>query len=127
MDALNQSVNKLWSGFSSLGPGKKTAIIGVLAATVALIALLVYLTAQVEYRVLFSNLSNEDAATIVSRLGEKKIPYRISPSGGRFPSRRRRFPSCGWKWPPRDCRRAAASDSRFSTRRRWAPRNSNSS
>lgn len=82
MDALNQSVNKLWSGFSPLGPGKKTAIIGVLAATVALIALLVYLTAQVEYRVLFSNLSNEDAATIVSRLGEKKIPYRISPSGG---------------------------------------------
>lgn len=82
MDAIIQSLTKFWKGFEALSSGKKISIIMVLTATVASIVLLIYLTAQVEYRVLFSNLSNEDASHIVSKLSEKKIPYKISSSGG---------------------------------------------
>ncbi|MEE9911271.1 MAG: flagellar M-ring protein FliF [Deltaproteobacteria bacterium] len=82
MDSINQALSKLWNGFESLSSGKKISIIMVLLITAASIFLLVYLTTQVEYRVLFSNLSNEDAGNIVSKLSEKKIPYKVSSSGG---------------------------------------------
>lgn len=81
MDSMIQSLSKMWSGFEALSSGKKISIIMVLMITVASIILLVYLTTQVEYRVLFSNLSNEDAGNIVSKLSEKKIPYKVSASG----------------------------------------------
>ncbi len=42
---------------------------------------LVYFANTVEYRVLFSNLSSEDAGNIVSKLQEKKVPYKVSPAG----------------------------------------------
>ncbi len=41
----------------------------------------VYFTNQEDYRILFSNLTGEDASAIVTKLKEKKIPYQISPSG----------------------------------------------
>jgi len=41
----------------------------------------VYFTNQEDYRVLFSNLTGVDAAAIVTKLKERKIPYQISPSG----------------------------------------------
>jgi len=81
MDSIIQSLSKLWSGFESLSSGKKISIVMVLLITVASIILLLYLTTQVEYRVLFSNLSNEDAGNIVSKLSEKKIPHKVSASG----------------------------------------------
>lgn len=82
MDSINQSLSKLWSGFEALSSGKKISIVMVLLITAASIFLLIYLTTQVEYRVLFSNLSNEDAGNIISKLSEKKIPYKVSASGG---------------------------------------------
>jgi flagellar M-ring protein FliF len=81
MDSLLQSLNKLWAGFETLSSGKKVSILMVILITAASIVLMVYLTTQVEYRVLFSNLSNEDAGNIVAKLGDKKIPYKLSASG----------------------------------------------
>ena len=81
MDSIIQYLNKLWSGFEALSSGKKISVIFVLVLTIASIFLLVYLTAQAEYRVLFSNLSQEDAGNIVGKLNEKKISYRLSSSG----------------------------------------------
>jgi len=82
MDSIIQSLSKLWSGFEALSSSKKISIGMVMLVTIASIVLLIYLTTQVEYRVLFSNLSNEDAGKIVSKLSEKKVPYKISSSGG---------------------------------------------
>ncbi len=82
MDSFFQSLTKLWTGFESLSSGKKISILMVLLLTAATIFLLIYLTTQVEYRVLFSNLSNEDAGNIINKLSEKKIPYKVSASGG---------------------------------------------
>ncbi|HOC59442.1 MAG TPA: flagellar basal-body MS-ring/collar protein FliF [Smithellaceae bacterium] len=82
MDALIQSLTKFWKGFEALSSGKQISIIMVLVVAVASMGLLFYMTTQVDYRVLFSNLSNEDASSIVGKLNEKKIPYQLSSSGG---------------------------------------------
>ena len=46
-----------------------------------LIGAFTYLAGQVDYQVLFSGLSHEDAAAIVSKLQEKKISYKLSAAG----------------------------------------------
>jgi flagellar M-ring protein FliF len=81
MDSILQILAKLWKGFDSLSSGRKLSVIMVVLVTVAGIGLMVYFTNQIEYRVLFSNLSAEDAGSIVGKLNEKKIPYKISSSG----------------------------------------------
>jgi flagellar M-ring protein FliF len=81
MDSILQFLSKLWKGFDSLSSGRKISVMIVVLVTAASIGLMVYLTNQVEYRVLFSNLSAEDAGSIVGKLNEKKIPYKISSAG----------------------------------------------
>ncbi len=81
MDSILQFFAKLWAGFDSLSSSRKMSVIIVTLITAASIGLMVYLTNQVEYRVLFSNLSAEDAGSIVGKLNEKKISYKISSSG----------------------------------------------
>ena len=62
------------------GPRKMTlALVAVMI--MASIMTFVYFTNQEDYRVLFSNLTGVDAAAIVTKLKERKIPYQISPSG----------------------------------------------
>jgi flagellar M-ring protein FliF len=72
---------KLGKGFSSLTPARKASILLATILTLAGISFLVYLTGQIEYRVLFSNLSGEDAGSIVGKLQERKVPYKISAGG----------------------------------------------
>ena len=74
-------LEKVWQGFSTLpGPRKMTlAIVTVLI--IASIMTFVHFTNQEEYRVLFSNLTSEDASNILTKLKEKKVSYQISSSG----------------------------------------------
>ncbi len=81
MDSILQFLTKLWSGFAALNPTRKIMVAAVALIAAASIGLMIYLTNQVDYKVLFSNLSTEDAGSIVAKLNEKKIPYKISSSG----------------------------------------------
>ena len=54
------------------------AIVTVLI--IASIMTFVHFTNQEDYRVLFSNLTSEDASNIVTKLKEKKVSYQLSPS-----------------------------------------------
>jgi flagellar M-ring protein FliF len=71
----------MWKGFMALPPSKRVTIALVSVITMVAIVSVVYYTNQIDYQVLFSNLSTEDAGNIVSRLQEKKVPYRVSQSG----------------------------------------------
>jgi flagellar M-ring protein FliF len=64
-----------------LPASRKMALTVVAGLILASLLTFVYLANQEDYRVLFSNLSSEDAASIVTRLKEKKIPYQLSPAG----------------------------------------------
>jgi flagellar M-ring protein FliF len=81
MDPLFRSFTQIWKGFSVLPVAKKASILAVMVASVVGIMVLVYVANSTEYRVLFSNLSSEDAGNIVSKLKEKKIAYELSASG----------------------------------------------
>jgi flagellar M-ring protein FliF len=81
MDPLLRSFNQIWKGFNSLPGIKKASILAAVAVSMIGIMALVYASNVVDYRVLFSGLTSEDAGNIVSKLQEKKIPYKISESG----------------------------------------------
>ena len=81
MDTLPQFFANVWKGFSVLPPSRRLSILAVALATIAAIWGLVYWTNQTDYKVLFSNLSTEDASGIVAKLQEKKIPYELSGGG----------------------------------------------
>jgi flagellar M-ring protein FliF len=81
MDSFSDFFSKLSAGLSALTPARRVSLLVASVITLASIGLLVYWTGQVEYRVLFSNLSGEDAGSIVNKLQEKKVPYRLSSSG----------------------------------------------
>ncbi|MBI5741662.1 MAG: flagellar M-ring protein FliF [Nitrospirae bacterium] len=60
---------------------KKTAVLAVLVVTIAGVLLLVSWTQRVDYQVLYSNLSEEDAGKILQELQERKIPYKAGAGG----------------------------------------------
>lgn len=68
----------LWSGLST---SKKVALMGVSLGAMVCLLLLVLWGGRPNYRVLFANLSQEDAAGIVERLREQKAPYRLTGGG----------------------------------------------
>ncbi|MBA4397636.1 MAG: flagellar M-ring protein FliF, partial [Syntrophus sp. (in: bacteria)] len=72
---------KLMGGFNAL-PASRKMILAAVAVSVALsIGAFVWVANQEDYRVLFSNLTSGDAANIITKLKEKKIPYQISAGG----------------------------------------------
>jgi len=81
MDTPMQFFSKITGGFNSLSPARRISLFIAGAVTLCMIALMVYVTNQAEYRILFSNLSSDDASSILSKLQEKKIPYKLSTAG----------------------------------------------
>lgn len=73
--------DKIRQGFNSLPGSRKMMLAAVALVILASLGSFVYFTNQEDYRVLFSNLPSEDAASIVAKLKEKKVPYQISSSG----------------------------------------------
>jgi flagellar M-ring protein FliF len=71
-------VLQLWSG---LAPGARVGlVVGVVVIAAISIALALWSNGS-EYRVLFSQLSDADAANIVEQLKRQKIPYRLADAG----------------------------------------------
>jgi len=81
MNPIMQMLTNAWNNFNALATAKKISLGVVAGVTILGIAGVIYYTGQVDYRVLFSNLTSEDASSIITKLQEKKIPYQISSSG----------------------------------------------
>lgn len=73
--------DKIKQDLGALPAARKMTLAGVGLLILVSILAFVYFSNQEEYRVLFTNLSSEDAASIVTKLKEKKVPYELSPSG----------------------------------------------
>jgi flagellar M-ring protein FliF len=73
---------RLLSGFRALSPGRQVMLVLALSGLVAALAAGFLWTQESEMQVLFSHLSPEDAGTIVTKLKEQKIPYRVDGDGG---------------------------------------------
>jgi flagellar M-ring protein FliF len=72
---------KLMGGLNALSASRKMTLAGVAVAVALSIGAFVWFMNQADYRVLFSNLSSGDAATILTKLKEKKVPYQLSVAG----------------------------------------------
>jgi len=81
MDTIAQFFSNIRNGFFELPPSRRISLAATTLATITIILGLIVWTNQSEYKVLFSNLASEDAANIVVKLKEKKIPYKISDNG----------------------------------------------
>ncbi len=63
--------------------GSPKLLLGITAAAViSVIIALVFWAKDPGYRVLFSNISDEDGGAIVAQLSQMKVPYRIDTPGG---------------------------------------------
>ncbi len=82
MNPFFEFFKKLNEVYRSFSKGKRVSLVAAAVAVIGSIILLVYLSGRVDYSVLFSNLSQEDAGRIVTKLQEKKVLYRLSADGG---------------------------------------------
>jgi len=61
---------------------RQLSLLAVVAACVVFFAAIIIQANKAEYQLLFGNLDNTDAAAVVDRLKEQKVPYRLE-NGGR--------------------------------------------
>ncbi len=78
----------LMENLRKLGLGAGSIIMGVAAMGVALVIIFVLWTQDAEYQVLYSNLSSEDSGSVIERLKEKRIPYKVENTAISVPSER---------------------------------------
>lgn len=69
---------RIWQ---QLTPMQRVTLGLVGAGFVVALAFFAFLSQQVEYATVFSNLSQQDAAAVVAKLKETKIPYELSDGG----------------------------------------------
>lgn len=77
--AINST--ELQNKIAAIPAGKKILAVAGIAATIAVIVVVILWANQPVYRLLYSNLSPEDAGTIAEKLKEMKIPYEIRDGG----------------------------------------------
>lgn len=65
----------------SLSIKQKIMILSVIGAVVLVFVLLMTWTSRPDYEVLYTNLNQDDAAGIIAKLKERKIPYRLEQNG----------------------------------------------
>ncbi len=65
---------------------KKVSLIVVIALSIALMAGIMLWSERVDYQVLYSNLTQEDAGQVINKLTEMKVPYRVDANAIYVPS-----------------------------------------
>ncbi len=75
---LGQQLLQLWGAMS---PARRVGMVAVLALAMAAVLGIGYWAAQPDYRLLFADLSAEDAGIIASKLQGKNIPFRLEAGG----------------------------------------------
>ncbi|HET6514213.1 MAG TPA: flagellar basal-body MS-ring/collar protein FliF [Thermodesulfovibrionales bacterium] len=65
---------------------KKIILLVVVALTITAVILLFTWSQKADYQLLYSNLTEEDSGSIIQKLNEQKIPYRVSAGGIMVPA-----------------------------------------
>jgi len=78
----NNPTERLKSALSSLRESPKLLLVICGAAALSVLIALMFWAKEPGYRVLFSNISDEDGGAIVAQLTQLNVPYRIDTPGG---------------------------------------------
>ncbi|HAM51257.1 MAG TPA: flagellar M-ring protein FliF [Nitrospiraceae bacterium] len=65
---------------------KKCILLSVIALTITALILLFSWLQKADYQILYANISEEDAGSIIQKLQEQKVPYKVSAGGIMVPS-----------------------------------------
>ncbi len=74
-------IEQFIAAFKALPASKKVSIVAVLAVLIAGFATMFLWVKTVDYQLLYTNLSSEDAGKIVLKLKEQRIPYQLTGGG----------------------------------------------
>ncbi len=75
---IGHSGKEKWFNFNRV---KQVAIILIVISTLAIVGSTIYITTKTDYSVLFSDLSQEDAGTIVDDLESEGVKYKLEEDG----------------------------------------------
>ncbi len=78
---LNDFFSQAKTIYNNITPGKRITLFVLIISTIIGFILLTTLTGRPDFQILYSNLAPDDAGTILPKLKELKIPYRISSNG----------------------------------------------
>jgi flagellar M-ring protein FliF len=78
---MHEVVTQLQALYSRLSGLQKGVLIGSVVAALAGFATLLLWSNEPEFRPLFTNLSQDDAAAIVNKLKDERVPYRLMAGG----------------------------------------------
>lgn len=78
----NNPAERMKSALSSLRGSPKLLLVICAAAALSVLIALMFWAKEPAYRVLFSNISDEDGGAIVAQLTQMNVPYRIDAPGG---------------------------------------------
>ena len=78
----NNSTERFRSALSSLRESPKLLLIICGAAALSVVIALMFWAKEPGYKVLFSNITDEDGGAIVAQLTQLNVPYRIDTAGG---------------------------------------------
>ncbi|ENR0230967.1 flagellar M-ring protein FliF [Enterobacter bugandensis] len=81
-DLTNNPAERIKSILSSLRSSPKLLLVICGAAALSVIIALMFWAKEPDYRVLFSNISDEEGGAIVAQLSQLNVPYRIDTAGG---------------------------------------------
>ncbi len=81
MDSLTKILGRIKERFQALPSTQRMLIPALLVAVLLALGFLFFIQGQSDYGMLFTNLAQEDAGDIVTKLKGKKIPYRLENSG----------------------------------------------
>ncbi|MBW1712971.1 MAG: flagellar M-ring protein FliF [Deltaproteobacteria bacterium] len=80
-EGVGKALKQFGTVFMNLPTPKKMLVMTALVVVVAGFAGMIFLTGRPDFQVLYSNLSQEDAAQVVDKLKEMRIPYRLAAKG----------------------------------------------
>lgn len=75
---MSNVVNSFWTG---LGRSARIALLGGAALCLALLVWGMFFAFRQDYQVLFAELAEPDAAAVLARLKQEKVPYRLNDGG----------------------------------------------
>jgi len=81
-DLTNNPAERIKSILSSIRSSPKLLLVICGAAALSVIIALMFWAKEPDYRVLFSNISDEEGGAIVAQLSQLNVPYRIDTAGG---------------------------------------------
>lgn len=87
---MSEFFRKLWAQiknvWENLNNSQRIAVIGVSAVVILSAVFVAYFGMRPSYGVLFSGLASEDAGTIITKLKEENVPYKVTGNSIEVPS-----------------------------------------